>query len=1196
MDKSAIKNFATSTRVKLMGNVMQKAYELGITKDEIKEPEIYQDGFRIGERLFNKNQRKQYDILIAKIIEKGYEQVVEEVAYTWFNRFIAIRFMEVNDYLPTGVRILSSQQEGKIEPDVIQEVTNITADLELDIEFVYRLQDENNTEELFKYILVKQCNKLNEILPYMFEKIEDYTELLLPEILLQEGSVIRDLVTMIPEEDWTEQVEIIGWLYQYYISDKKDEVFADLKKNKKITKENIPAATQLFTPKWIVKYMVENSLGRLWLESHPNEELKAEWKYYLEEAEQESEVQMQLEQQKTQNWSPEDIKVLDPCMGSGHILVYAFDVLYQIYKEAGYSERDIPKLIIEKNLFGLDIDDRAAQLAYFALMMKGRSYNRRFFRHKIETNLVAIQESNGIPKDAIDYFIHKDTLEMKKAAHHGDLEYLLEVFKDAKEYGSILDVKTFDLEAIGQRLEEIREEESVENMFFLEYRDLILERIPFLLKQAKIMSFEFDVVVTNPPYMGNSGMSSMLVNYGKKHYPNTKTDFSTMFMEKCVNFTKRDGYISMLNIPSWMFLSTYKKLREQLLRHTTFYNMLHLGRGVFGSDFGTVAFVLRNVSTKDYISTFRRLFKKQGAVDSLEQKESWFFNDLGIYRGKQDSFQLIDDLPIAYWASEQVMHIFNFADVLDSKVLPRQGMATSDNPRFLRFWYEVGTDNVGLNMVNRDQARQSGKKWFPYNKGGAYRKWYGNNHYVVNWKNDGEEMIEFTSKLPQGSNVRLKSKEYYFKPGITWSALTSGETSFRYSEKGFIFDTKGPMLFKTENKDIDYYLLLSLLNSNVIRVFLNILAPTLDFNLVAVKKIPIILNVDNNHLIQLAALNINLAKTDWDAFEASWDFAEHPFITYRDGSSSIEETFNEWSVVATERFNQLKANEEEINRIFIDLYGLQDEMIPEVENKEVSIRKANKERDIKSFISYALGCMFGRYSIDQEGLIFAGGEFDSRKYETYKVDIDNIIPITDDEYFEDDMVSRFVEFLKVTFSEVTLEANLDFIAEALERKENETSRQAIRRYFLKDFYKDHVQTYQKRPIYWLFESGKQDGFKALIYMHRYDASTVAKVRTDYLHQLQGKYEAEMNRQDAIIDSDVSPREKTEAKKKKEKLQKQLLECREYDQVIAHVANQRISIDIDAGVKVNYMKFQGVEVPQSEGKKPLKANLLSQIKL
>lgn len=1170
MNKTAIKNFAVSARTKLIGAVEQKAYELGITRDEIKEPEKYEDGFRINEKFFKGYELEQRNKLIQKINEKGFDQVIEEVAYTWFNRFIAIRFMEVNEYLPTGVRVLSSVQAGKHEPDVISEVTNLADELDLNLDLVYRLQDENKTEDLFKYILIKQCNKLGEIMPMMFERIQDYTELLLPDNLLAKGSVVRDLVSQIDEEDWKEQVEIIGWLYQYYISEKKDEVFADLKKNKKITKENIPAATQLFTPKWIVKYMVENSLGRLWLESHPNEELKQQWKYYLEEAEQEPEVQEQLEKLKNKELSPEDITVLDPCMGSGHILVYAFDVLYSIYQQAGYAEREIPQLILEKNLYGLDIDDRAAQLAYFALMMKARSYNRRIFRKPLELNVCSIQESNGIPQEAINYFIG-DSLD------RDEVEYLIEVFRDAKEYGSILEVKAIDFEALERRMEEIRENEFNINIFDLQYRDILLERIPMFIKQARVISKQYDIVITNPPYMGKGNISKKLSEYLKETFPAFNNDLYSVFIGKCIQLCKQNKHIAMITQHSWMFVTSYEISRKNIFQHCHISSMVHLGSRAFeeisGEVVQTTSFILTKNNNEKYLSKYIKL----NHVNTPTDKEKTFLlnKNQGFIVSLED-FKIIPKHPIAYWINKKIKQAFrkgkDITAIIDNI---SSGNKTANNEKYVRYVWEIDKEKIDL-------------KWFLYAKGGLFRKWYGNLDNVVDWSDKAKNFY----KSNQSSS--LLSEKYCFKKGITYTDLTSKGFNGRLLPENALFDMSGPSILINDDMNRNY--LIALLNSVVATNILKLLNSSFHIKLNDLLRIPLLtaedpLKIKINDIVKE---NIEISKKEWDSFENSINYIGHPLIFSVVKHKRMEKAFENWKLISSECFNKLKQNEEELNRIFIEIYGLQDELTPEVDEKDVTIRKADKERDIKSFISYAVGCMLGRYSLDQEGLVFAGGEFDEGKYTTFKADADNVIPITDDEYFEDDIVSRFIEFVRVTFSEETLEENLDFIAEALGKKASETSRQCIRRYFLKDFYKDHVKTYQKRPIYWLFDSGKNDGFKALIYMHRYDVGTVAKVRTDYLHTLQRKYEAEMTRCDVLLESDVSVQEKTRAKKQKEKLQKQLLECQQYDQVIAHVANQKIAIDLDDGVKVNYEKFQNVEVPQGEGKKPLKANLLAKI--
>jgi hypothetical protein len=1220
VNKAAIKNFAVKARRKLIEDITHKAYEIGITKDKILKIKTFEGGFRVKGRengkTFKKYELKQRDKLIQNIKHKGFDQVIEEVAYTWFNRFIALRFMEVNNYLPTGVRVLSSIEEGKTEPDIIQEALNI--DLDIDREIVYRLQDSNDTEDLYRYLLVKQCNQLGQIMPNVFEEIADYTELLLPDKLLAEGSVIRVLVEEIEEYDWKielneeEQkqeaekgehgIEIIGWLYQYYISEKKDEVFAGLKNNKKITKENIPAATQLFTPKWIVKYMVENSLGRLWLESHPNEELKAQWKYYLEEAEQEPEVQKRLEELRNPNLNPEDIKVLDPAMGSGHILVYAFDVLYEIYLSAGYSEREIPTLILEKNLYGLDIDDRAGQLATFALLMKARSKNRRIFRHKPKMNLCSIQESNDIPKEAIEYLVNPKETELEKYFYREDVEYLIDVFHDAKEYGSILEVKEIDFDALENRIEEIRNG-TPENIFELQYREVILEKIPPLIQQAKIMSQKYDVVCTNPPYMGSGSMNSKLLTFLKDYYPLTKGDLFAVFMNRALTLVKRGKYISMITMQSWMYLPMFKNFRKMLFTKYIFSSIVHLGSRAFeeikGEKVKAVTFVLRSIGNVENVPLFIKLTQYSNHIEKEEQ----VLNSDNFFTSINQKF-IVDSKKVlpAYEISKNMVKILNTVKKLDTFMDVKRCLATGKDELFVRQWSEVDINKIYLKTNDQITSKI---KWFPVANGGEFRRWYGNNNDVLNWENDGELIKKYHEK--RIINATLRNLQYFFVNSLTYTytSMGSGKFNARYIGKGFTSLGVGPIITLKSRIGV-----LGYLNSKVFAYLYSVLfGKTSTFETGSVGYIPYIPDF-TSRVDNITQHCIDICKTDWDSFEISWDFKNHPLLTHKKETDTIEGAFNNWFIFAENQFNQLKANEEELNRIFIEIYGLQYELTSEVADEDITISKADRERDIKSFISYAVGCMFGRYSLDEEGLIYAGGDFDDKfrlrdgqweiktkeGWKKSRVNIveHNVIPIADGDYFEDGILERFVDFVKVSFGEETLEENLDYIAETLGRKANETSRQAIRRYFLKDFYKDHVKTYKKRPIYWLFDSGRQDGFKALIYMHRYDPSTVARVRTDYLHSLQKKYESEINHLDILIDSDISQREKAAARKKKETILKQIEECRLYDEAIAHMANQRIEIDLDDGVKVNYAKFQGVEIPQGKGRKPLKADLLAKI--
>lgn len=1197
MDKTAIKNFAISARRKLIEGVSQKAYGLGISDKEIKNIEEVPDGSRI--EINNKYVYLNYkdvenrEKLIEQIEAKGYEQVMEEVAYTWFNRIIAIRFMEVNDYLPSGVRVLSSEESGKVEPDAVTQAHDLIEELELDRETVYNFQDNNDGEGLFKYILIKQCNALGKIMPVMFEKIQDYTELLLPDNLLVEGSVVRDLVSNISEEDFKEQVEIIGWLYQYYISEKKDQVFADLKKNKKITKENIPAATQLFTPDWIVKYMVENSLGRLWLEGHPNEDLQRGWKYYLEEAEQEPEVQAELERirEESKKLSPEEITVLDPSMGSGHILVYAFDVLYEIYLSAGYSEREIPRLILEKNLYGLDIDDRAGQLAYFALIMKARSYSRRLFRdmerNPIELNVCSIQESNGLTREDIEYFANGDE-GIKK-----DVEYLVEVFTDAKEYGAILEVESVNFEKIENSIEIIRN--NIADLFSKDYKNKLLTTIPVLKKQAIIMSKKYNIMCTNPPYMGRNSMGSKLKNFLEKKYKNSKFDLFAVFMEVDKIYVKNNGFSAIINQHSWMFLSSFQKVREHIINNRITYNMLHLGARAFEEIGGEVVQSTSFVTRQTYINNYKTKFIRLTNYNTSKEKELNFIeikkNNLikNVYINKIKSLNKIEGQPISYWITDTLLNIFSRNNQLSNIADIRSGISTGDNDRFYRLWYETYISKISFSSENTPY--NSDYKWFPIIRGGEFRKWYGNRDNVINLQNSCYEIKN--SK----NNFRLRTPEFYNKEGITWSRISNTRVGFRLKDNLVNFGENSPCMF-ISNKDM--YINLAFLNTKVVMYILGLLNPTLTFQVIDISKIPIEIDgisKDKNIIKDISINNIDISKKDWDSFETSWDFEKHPIIQFK--LNNIESSFNNWSDFTEKQFNQLKSNEEELNRIFIDIYGLQDELTPEVGDKDITIRKADRDREMKSFISYAVGCMMGRYSLDEEGLVYAGGDFDINKYKTFGADKDAIIPITDAEYFEDDIVSKFVEFVKVVFGEETLEENLNYIADTdcFKRKANETSRDCLRRYFLKGFMEDHLKVYQKRPIYWMFDSGKQNGFKALVYMHRYDENMVAKIRTDYLHTLQRKYESEINRLDNDMNSDMlSTKEKANAKKTKEKIQKQLVECVAYDQVIAHVAHQRVSIDLDDGVKVNYQKFQGVEVPGGDGKKDIKADLLFKVKM
>ena len=1173
MDKNAIKKFAVWARTELIARVSLKGVEYGITEDEIVDAAADS----INGKVLTDAEKKQRQALIAEINDKGYKQVMEEVAYTWFNRFSALRFMEVNGYIPSHVRVFTDE-ENNFKPQIITEAIHLELD-GLDMEKVYELKETEKTEELYKYLLIVQCNALNKILPGMFQKIADYTELLLPDNLLRNGSVIQQMIELIPEDDWKDAVQIIGWLYQYYNSEKKDDVFAALKKNVKITKENIPAATQLFTPDWIVRYMVENSLGRLWLEGHPDaknqllpteEEQSAyvarnrdpedrKWHYYLEEAEQESEVQAQLAEIRKEYaaLTPEQLKVIDPCSGSGHILAYMFDVLMKIYESYGYTTREAVASIVENNIYGLDIDDRAAQLAYFAVMMKARQYDRRFFSRGIQPHVYTIVESNRVDKFAVEYFCDGDA-KLKEA-----MDTIISELHDAKEYGSILTVTQQDWFALYDRFAEITEDINMS-------RDVALAELLPLVQVAEALAQKYNVVVTNPPYMGASGMSGKLSSFAKKRYPDTKSDMSTIMMEKTLELCSDYGYVSMINIPVWMFLSSYEKMRNTMLQNNRIVNMVHPGRGIFGSDFGTTTFVISKTHIKNYIGCYHRLFDSQGEVHSIEERRNAFLNGKGLHIIKQEDFTKIPGMPIAYWLHRQIYEMYGNYKTMTEIAAPKVGMQTSNNEKYLRLWYEVNFSEFN--------GSSYGLKWIKYLKGGAYRKWYGNLEYLLFYNKTADFIL-------QQKNARVLDLDFLQKKKCTWTDLTISKNSFRIAPDDTFYDISGHCFFPKEE---DQLWLLGYANTSIFAELLKVFNSTIHCQVGDVGKVIVPdIGKQKAEISALAMENVELSKKDWDSFETSWDFQRHQLLQYAAFTpqmvakeeangylteNGIADAYRYWEQVCNERFNQLKANEEELNRIFIDVYSLQDELTPEVEDKDVTVRKADLCRDIRSFISYAVGCMFGRYSLDVDGLVYAGGEWDASKYASFAADKDNIIPICDDEYFEDDIVGLFVEFVKTVYGAGTLDENLKFIADALGGKGQ--PKDVIRNYFLSDFFSDHCKMYQKRPIYWLFDSGKKNGFKALIYMHRYQPDTIARIRTDYVHEQQARYCTAIADLEQRI-ANVSTGERVKLNRKLTTLQAQDTEIRTYEEKIHHLADQMISIDLDDGVKKNYAIFQDV---------------------
>lgn len=1224
MNKTAIKNFAIWARNKLIADIHYRAGLFGITAEGIANPlpqstgdtEFYDIGTAEPYSIHGQavKQRKRLVELLNKKAEESdyataYKYVLEEVAYTWFNRLIAVRFMEVNDYLPSHIRVLSSES-GKVEPDLV------TMPFDADLEFteterasVIQMKQDNQLDDLFRLLFIKECNALNEILPALFEKTNDYTELLLSISVIDKEGVVYHLVNDILEEDFDVekggQVEIIGWLYQYYNTEPKAEVFGR-PSGTKIKKEDIPAATQLFTPDWIVRYMVENSLGRLWLEGHleqkdnflPSEAEQTayredhsiqdgKWHYYLEEAEQEPEVQDQLEEIRKEyaNLNPEDIRCIDPCMGSGHILVYLFDVLMQIYEAQGYTRRNAAQSILINNLYGLDIDDRAAQLAYFAVMMKARQYDRRIFSRGIQPHVYAIAESNDIDIFTQDYFSGGDP-KLKVA-----LDSIISDLCDAKEYGSILTVAPVDFVALYARVVEVQNDVSL-------YREAVLTTILPLIRVAEALARQYDVVVTNPPYMGSRGsMNPKLYDYVETNYPRSKADLYSVFIEKCEKMTRITRYYAMITQHGWMFLTSFSNLRNALL-NDDIVNLLHLGPRAFDEINGEVVQSASFVNRRTNLAAYRTTYFRLVSGNSEKEKEQFFGKETYRYTVAKQKFNLLTEKSIAYWLSDTAFSNFD-NPTLGEFTKPRQGMATSDNDRFLRLWYEVNNTRIYIGAKTSEDAVASGAKWFPYNKGGGFRKWYGNNDYLINWENDGFEVKTLAKRLYRCVTRTIKNIQFYFRPGVTWSTLASGSFNARYSGAGFLFDTKGSTCFFDDDRKIPYFT--SFLNSVVANEYLNVLAPTLDYNAGSVAKLPVKYDESRtSEIIPLFDGCVRLSRMDWDSYETSWDFKRHPLVRlrlagiYAWGDKThimrLSSAYKAWKLECEGRFEKLKANEEDLNHIFIDIYGLQDELIPDVADKNVTVHRIfdtkedvlqsmqgsnyvrTKRDEIVSLLSYAVGCMFGRYSLDVEGLAYAGGDWDSSKYTTYIPDADNILPITDEEYFKDDIVGLFCAWVKKVYGSDTLEENLDFIAKALGNKGN-SSREVIRNYFLKDFFKDHCKTYQKRPIYWLFDSGKQNGFKALVYLHRYNADTIGNLRVDYLHRMQRIYESEINRMQDMVDNSTNAREVAASTKRKDKLQKQLKECREYDEKIGHLALSRIELDLDDGVKVNYRKVQ-----------------------
>lgn len=1152
MDKNAIKKYAIWARRELIERVTQRAWRY-----EVKDNTPQAGLTAIEGRVLEPVEQRQRERLVREVQAHGFQAVMEEAAYTWFNRFAALRFMEVNGYLPSHVRIFSDEQ-GAFQPEILHACLTMDEPW-LDQARIFAMQENNETAALYKYLLIAQCNALGEVLPAMFEPLADWTELLLPDNLLRGESVLAHLVADIPEEDWRDAVQIIGWLYQYYNTEPKNAVFAA---KDKVKKEDIPAATQLFTPDWIVRYMVENSLGRYWLERHT--ECSAEafgWRYYLPEAEQEPAVAQQLAaiRAASQGVRPEDIRLIDPCMGSGHILVYAFTVLAQIYTQAGYPRRQIAKLILEHNLYGLDIDERAYQLAYFAVMMQARQIDSRIFTRGVHPHLAAIAESNGIEPLELAEEPTFDTIVVE------EVNDLLTQFRDAKEYGSLLtpEAPSPDLLARWEKFKSIADLDLLLSSWIASVDEIL----PQLVQQAEILAQKYEIVVTNPPYMTASSMKKNLAGYLRKHYPSSRSDLFSAFMDRCGIYTEKIGFQAMITMQSWMFLYSFENLRKNLQQETII-NLLHLGPHAFEEIGGEIVSTASFVFCPHHIDGYKATYKRLVDYSSSVEKEKHYFSADDNYIREQRVFESIPGAITAYWISDAGLVDFQGTKVEDF-FYAKTGLTTGDNELFLRNWHEISNVKIGT-------------KWRYLNKGGTYRKWYGNNSYVVDWEDNGKHIKNFL-----GSTIRNES--YYFREGVTWSKICTGNLSGRYSSSNFMFDAVGLTCF-AENKD-DMYCFLGYMCSHVASVFGKIINPTLSYTVGTINNLPWkpISQSDAKKIISVVQKNIEISRTDWDSFETSWDFQRHPLLTY--DTPRLADAYRAWQATCEERFCQLRANEEELNRIFIDIYGLQDELTPDVAERDVTVARIYDTKEdipagmkgnayvltradvVRSLLSYAVGCMFGRYSLDTPGLVYAGGNFDASKYPSFAPDDDAIIPICDDDYFPDDVTGRFIAWLRAAYGDACLQENLDFIAASLGGKGSALD--TIRSYFLSDFYRDHCQRYQKRPIYWLCDAGRHNSFKALIYIHRYDRDTMARLRTGYVYQQQELYKNKIDLLEQREADAASNADRTRARKQLKKMRDQLDEIHAYEERVHHYADLRQPLDLDDGVKHNYTLFEDI---------------------
>jgi len=1167
MNKAELKKFAVEARRDLLEKVSLKAEQYGITKDnvEFKIEENYGQLFVNG-KSFSTEMKQSFYTLQQRLNAVGYDQLIEEVAYTWFNRIIAIRYMEVNNYLPDRVNVLSSNT-GKNEPDILLQFE--TMNLDVDHEQINELLQKGENEQAYRSLFVAQCNSLNKLLPFLFERIDNYTELLLPDYLLDQESIVRKIVNDLTDENFyqleedgsrSDNVEVLGWLYQYYMSEKKERVGG--LKNNAVKKEDLPVVTQLFTPKWIVQYMVQNSLGKLYDEKYEDNQLAQYWEYYLKH-EENHHLYPEFE-------SLEDLKIIDPACGSGHILIYAFEMLYDMYEEAGYPSREIPQLILENNLYGLDIDKRAQQIANFALLMKAAEKQPRFISRlsrkgqSPKLNVYEIVDADqSLSEEAIDYFAKGET---EKSL----IKELLNQFRNGKQFGSLINPIEIPCEVWMKRIYDLDEQKI--DLLDESYSNELTEKLLPVLQQSLLLCEKYDVVVTNPPY--HSRYNKELKNFMNQEFRNYKADLYSSFIYQAKNMTKNNGYSALVTPYTWMFISTHEKLRRNLLQESAISSLIQLDYSAFSEATVPICSFVTHKQTKNTIGVYLKLSKNKSVDQPFLVREAAKGNMSYKYIYESKQFFDFPGLRIAYWATESVKTAFKNNNELGGLAQPRAGLQTGDNDRFLRFWYEVDIKDIGFNMSNLEEAKNSKRKWFPYNKGGAYRKWYGNQYYVVNWENDGEEIKELAANKYKNYTRTVKNIGFYFREGLTWSDVNSQYFGIRYTPKGFIFDVKGSSLF-TNDKDF-LLIVLGFLTSKVTSEMLELLNPTISFQTGDLKSLPIINPTNSNLVKELVESSIQIAKDEWESYEISWDFKKHPFITYAPINDKLSEINSSWKENVHNYIHQLKENEQRLNKIFIKTYGLEGEISPDIEEKDITIRDESLINNTKSFLSYFIGCVMGRYSLDFEGLSYAGGDFDESKYDTFKPNPDGLIQLTDDHYLDNDIIVRLREFLSVAFNSNTVDENMKWLAESLKVKKNESPEERLRRYFLDEFFNDHCKTYQKRPIYWLVDSGKQKGLRTLIYMHRYQLDTMATIRFEHLQEIQSKYQNEIDMIDTrLANPSLSPADKRNLEKSKTAYQKKIEELQEFDKKLATYANEQIDIDLDDGVKVNYAKFNEV---------------------